>query len=1017
MPTLSSNIVKREIASVHDVEEALARQSLYGGDLVTNLLELARVSEDRLTRAVAESVGLEPAPAGELPRAVERVRKLVPGDVAQRYALYPLTEAEGRLVVAVSEPLPGEVVSDLEFSLGLSLEQRAATLVRVQQAVCRDYGLDLDRRVARVLARLNGTPDPTPTMLPETTSAAPQEPEAPPTQVSGPPPVSSMPALQEPRTAMHSSLPVIPKLDVAALARAEARANRRRRRLGPYTAAMAEADLRDAETRDEVMGAFFDFASQYFEYSALFAVHGDLLEGRDAHGSGAARAKVLAIGVPLDLPSTLALVMTGDFYRIARLSSAGLDGALAKDLERRPGKAVLLLPICVRQRPVLVLYGDHGANDVELASVGDILSFAPLVASALERVILLRKGVPQPGRIPGNRRERYKSIPNVQDRANALATALVDAPLAPIARISSFPDAPEVMPARSDVPVRRESAVARPVISVGPKRTHTPPQGAVIPKLPALPAELTEDTSQTPTPLVTRAYSFRPTRPTPVPSSLAPGAPPGGGPLRAHPSVTIAFEPGAEEDTTVPGANGRAPSQTALPRTSSSTPASPTAPTERELLAARPAMPGDDAPPSGFGTTNEIPSVVPPETRPGLGSPPPPKPERRTTPLSTPPLPAQRASGAGLLAPDSARRLELVADAEGSPPDVEIEEAPVEEASLEEILAADSESHIPLIPQSRSLAHSARPLPPPGYSEELRLPTVIVDLANDTEALVVRLIEGDPTAGDRLVELGAPAVPALVGAFPGPILSELRRTVGDGPPRASECGPVLKVLARIGARAAGVLSVRTNDGRPDVRAWATRLLGEMPCLDAARAVARRFVDDDPDVRRAALAAGRMLQAHSAAGPPLSGTLAEMLLDSSRKAAQTHMIIEAVADLREARTIPALAALLATGSAEVQRSAHWALVVLARHDYGNNAAAWDQWWRVNSGRHRIEWLIDALMHESAEIRRAAGDELKSVTKEYFGYYDDLPARERERAQRRYREWWETKGKARFGAQHP
>jgi hypothetical protein len=28
------------VASVHDVEEALARQSMYGGDLVTNLLEL-----------------------------------------------------------------------------------------------------------------------------------------------------------------------------------------------------------------------------------------------------------------------------------------------------------------------------------------------------------------------------------------------------------------------------------------------------------------------------------------------------------------------------------------------------------------------------------------------------------------------------------------------------------------------------------------------------------------------------------------------------------------------------------------------------------------------------------------------------------------------------------------------------------------------------------------------------------------------------------------------------------------
>jgi hypothetical protein len=125
-----------------------------------------------------------------------------------------------------------------------------------------------------------------------------------------------------------------------------------------------------------------------------------------------------------------------------------------------------------------------------------------------------------------------------------------------------------------------------------------------------------------------------------------------------------------------------------------------------------------------------------------------------------------------------------------------------------------------------------------------------------------------------------------------------------------------------------------------------------------------------------------------------------------------MVIEGIADLREARAVPALATLLAAGSAEIQTSAHWALVVVARTDYGDNAAAWDEWWRVNAPRHRIEWLIDALMHESQEIRRAAGDELKSLTKEYFGYYDDLPPRERERAQKRYRDWWDSKGKARF-----
>jgi hypothetical protein len=141
-------------------------------------------------------------------------------------------------------------------------------------------------------------------------------------------------------------------------------------------------------------------------------------------------------------------------------------------------------------------------------------------------------------------------------------------------------------------------------------------------------------------------------------------------------------------------------------------------------------------------------------------------------------------------------------------------------------------------------------------------------------------------------------------------------------------------------------------------------------------------------------------------------LSELLTDGARPEEQRHALIEAIADLRDGRAVPTVLRLLEDRSSDIVRSAHWALVVLARQDYGLSAAAWEEWWRHNSARHRIEWLIDALAHESQEVRRAAGDELKSSTKEYFGYYDDLPVAERQKAQNRYREWWENKGKARF-----
>ena len=85
MPTLSSSLVKHQVASVEDVSDALARQAQYGGDLITNLLELASVSEAGLTQSIAETHGLEAAPIGELPAAADSVRRLVPGDLAARF--------------------------------------------------------------------------------------------------------------------------------------------------------------------------------------------------------------------------------------------------------------------------------------------------------------------------------------------------------------------------------------------------------------------------------------------------------------------------------------------------------------------------------------------------------------------------------------------------------------------------------------------------------------------------------------------------------------------------------------------------------------------------------------------------------------------------------------------------------------------------------------------------------------------------------------------------------------------
>ncbi|HEX5098088.1 MAG TPA: hypothetical protein VFV94_01240 [Polyangiaceae bacterium] len=952
MPLLSSSIVKHQLATMEQVEEALARQSAEGGDLLTNLLEKVTVGEERVSAALAESFGIDAAPVGELPRAPEHVRRLVPPDVAQRFACYPLEEHAGILVLAVSEPLPPEVESDLGFGLGVTIVQRVAPLVRIRQAVARDYGLSLDERVARALARLEGRGEPGQSWRPQEELA----PERPETVAPAPQPTMEIPKVvtKVPRSAG----------EVKALVRAVRPEGPRPRRIGPYTAAMAERDLLAATGLDEVLESFFDFVQQYFEYAALFAVHADLAEGRDAHGPGAPRAKVQSIGVSLDLPSSLSRVRDGESYLLTRLGGGGLDAALAKDLERRPGAQVLFLPIRVRGRSLLILYGDHGDADVDLANIGDVISFAPLVASALERLIVNRKRgraeQATQGSLPAPPPLRKPARPTQEERAQALAAVLE--------------------------PVRKKRA----------PREEEPFDVAEPAHAPA---------AETPRP--TAAES-----PPPAPPEKDPflSSPPGPEPFISAPPDPATSEP--------PGSTARArplaPLMGAPAKHTSSSP-----PRSIAEALARPVI--------QIGRISDRPTdpaAAPPRAAVRHGSLPPAAVDAGWEELAGPSSPFARGErgtrpGVGSLPPGTKSSPPADPPSADSTPEVSVESAPLDDelASLAATPAwAEVDSPgVPLASMSRTAAHSARPLPAarePG--EEQQLPSVIVDVAEDCRALLEQLLQGDASAGDRLVAAGAPGVAVLVAAFPGPLESPASRRASAGVARASDSGPVMRTLARIGERAVPFLVVRTNDASAEVRGYATRLLGEIPTPESAHAIARRFFDGDVEVRRAALTAARLLSSAPQSMATLLAELGVTAEDRMRPTSARLTAMEALAELRQPQAIPHLILALDDNPVDVVQSARRALVVLARQDFGASPGGWNDWWRSASGRHRIEWLIDALTHDSPEIRRPAGEELKALTREYFGYYDDLPPAERSQAQRQYRQWWETRGKARFRA---
>ena len=848
--SLSSLIVQRQVATMRQVEEALARQVIYGGDLVTNLLEVARVDEGVLTELLAASMGLPAAPACELPRAADSVLARVPADFAVQHLAVPLEVKGEELLLAVADPLSDQVKEQLALSLGMRIAEQAAPAVRVWQAIARAYGTQLDRRMERLVGRLSGdasaaarslappvdpasaTPAPprarNPSPRPGATRPS-SRPAAPitgaggmrraptrratltglaagrhPTSISAPPPTEVVEAW--PSTPFLERSPGL-------LQRAGVQGQRpTRRHRGPLTFEAARREVEEASDRDSLLSLLFDFARQFFEYSALFLVQGDIAEGRDGFGTGASRERVLGIGVPLDLPSLLSSARESRALVVATAPPDGLDAELLADLERPPSVEIAVLPVVVRTRAVALLVGDCGDSGIDRGALRQIADFSALVSKAFERIIVRRKleGFVAGSRGSGPHRFDTSSLPPKRSSGALAAAALASAPAAAM---------PPPMPRAVEAPPPSANIAARRMIT-GPPIPREEPESLVEPSQVSAPDTI-------PSPAFTEAANRR-------------------------------FE---------------------------------------------------------------------------------------------------------------------------SPPTHSGEEGPGEDSASVDVTGLDELSA--------------------GLPEQEEV---------DVAAMLDRLIAGeaDADAETEFLRHGEGAMRALMARFPGPLAFERSRIAATAtPPRPSECGPILRLIVRERKLALPFVLERLNDPDPETRGWASYLLCELPDLEALPHLLPRLQDPDAWTRASAVRAVAAIA--RAFGKPVVDALVRF--GAAASARERAAAMRAMGEAREPAIIPQLIRALAEVDQEAKAAAHEALAAITLQDLGTEQPPWLDWWERNSGRHRIEWLIDALTHENPDMRRAAAEELRVTSRQYFGYAGDLPPRDRERAQQRYRDWWVMEGKAR------
>ncbi len=995
MSALTSLLVRDRIVSVSKIEEALQTQVLSGGDIDTVLLEMDLVPEDVLSAYRAALFGLLPATRDEVMRAPREAVTRVPQKIAREKNLVPLLLDGRALVVAAIEPLSDLEVRWLREQLGYDVTARIVTRPRLSAGLAHHYGLELAPRTRRLVDALRRREPgiipyvrpPSPSMMPR--SYAPPEPalddssdvhviglgepandtlaDLPPLAVAAEPE-----AAQEEAPADAPAEPQADEVPVFAMSEPPP-AQEEPTSDAPVAIALTPPPESSEATRNAPRALAENLAAglEVGRATTLPPQNLTAVISAGARGPISAERAIQLLGQAQQRDDVLFVMLryTQQFFDFVGVFSVGKEGArgrmahgvgLSQELMEHlivPLEGTGLFARAVRDRRPLV--GDFSSTDEERAAaalMGRSASRPALVVPVLlrGRAVLLvhadRDGI------------AVDDAACVQELANPVRDALQRIIL-------------------QNKTLRRGS--------VGPGGSGSDGEGGLDGSQP-IPVDGGSGGAQAQGGETPSAHGGDETvlsavEPTP---SAASNPPPGSA---NRPSLRPPMD-GEPELTAV---DLEAVSRLGLTRRSEGD-----APVSGGDFVHEARAPRDGA----WGKLPGIPRSAPPPPRRDSGAPGPGS------------VGSYRYVAASGLVAEKVRQRD---PARTSAPAPSVPPEPVR-ASRNSIASAASTGKAAGSTPSNDEGGQRRESSPRPSNKRLSLvtpdqPSVIIDMGDQVKFLVEGLLQAphneEPPQVAELLKIGESALPVLIQHFPGPLWIDRAALRAGRIPRGRDVSGVARALCAFGDKAAPYLAGKLASGDDEISYFALLVAGEIVHPDLLDAVARRALGPDDVLRHVAV---DVLRRYTRL--PQFSTILRALSDLSERPGKDPrrqlLAVVALGSLRDARTLQTLIARLSDGGEAIADAAHKALVELTAQDFGAAPRRWETWAEEHGSRHRIEWLIDSLMHVEQEIRALASDELKRETQQYFGYHPGLPKRDRELSQRKYREWWQDEGKALF-----
>ncbi|HVQ31465.1 MAG TPA: type II secretion system protein GspE, partial [Vicinamibacteria bacterium] len=136
---LGELLLKENMVTPQQLQEALSHQKMNGGKLGKAFVTLGYVKDEEITSLLSRQYGVPSINLDHF-EVDPAIIKIIPAETARKYQILPLSRSGATLTIAMADPTNVFAMDDIKFMTGYNVEPVVASETSLEDAIEKYYG-------------------------------------------------------------------------------------------------------------------------------------------------------------------------------------------------------------------------------------------------------------------------------------------------------------------------------------------------------------------------------------------------------------------------------------------------------------------------------------------------------------------------------------------------------------------------------------------------------------------------------------------------------------------------------------------------------------------------------------------------------------------------------------------------------------------------------------------------------------------------------------------------------------